>query len=155
MEFEVKMTSGILYNYLLRQNYMSFSGWTGIALGIMLIVFYFFQGSIWFVVAGVIILFYPPWSLFTKSKKQMLINPAFKKPLYYHIDDEGVKVSQGEDTVSVLWEQLFRAVAAKKSIIIYTSPVNAWILPFQDLGENGDKLRELIKAKMPAAKVKF
>jgi len=154
MNFEVKMTSGILYNYLLRQNYFRFSGIVGIVLGVALFVCYFFFLNPWLIAAGAIMLFYPPWSLFTSAKKQMLLNPAFKKPIHYSIDDEGIKVSQGNDTVEVLWEQLFKAVSTGKSIIIYTSPVNAWILPYQSMGENTEKLKEMIKSKLPSAKIK-
>jgi len=155
MNFEVKMTTGILYNYLLRQNYFRFSGFLGIILGVALLVCYFFFFNPWLIAAGAIMLLYPPWSLFTSAKKQMLLNPAFKKPLHYNIDDEGIKVSQGNDTVEVLWEQLFKVMATSKSIIIYTSPVNAWILPYQSVGENTDKLKELLREKLPKAKLKF
>ena len=154
MKFEVKMTSTILYNYLLRQYYQSFTAWIGIALGIALIVFYFLQPSIWYIVAGVIMIFSPPFSLFAKSKRQMLLNPAFKKPIHYHIDDEGINVSQGDNTVSVLWEQLFRVVSTKTSFIVFTSPVNAWIWPYQSLSDNTERIKNIMKQKLPAGKIK-
>ena len=154
MNFEVKMTSGILYNYLLRQNYYRFSGIIGITLGIALLVCYFIFYNPWLIAAGAIMLLYPPWSLFTSAKKQMLLNPSFKKPLHYHFDDEGVKVSQENNVVEVPWELIFKVVVTKKTILIYTSPVNAWILPYQALGENADILKEMIKSKLPSAKVR-
>ena len=154
MEFEIKMTSGILYSYLLRQNYLSFAGWVGNFLGVMMIVLYFYNNNIWALVGGLVIIFYPPCSLFMKSKKQMLLNPAFKKPLHYSINDEGLSVSQGEASVQVNWEQLFKVVATKKFILIYTSPVNSWILPLKDLGDKTQALKEMIIAKMPANKTK-
>ncbi|MCL2253950.1 MAG: YcxB family protein, partial [Lachnospiraceae bacterium] len=61
---------------------------------------------------------------------------------------------QGDDVVFVLWEQLFRVIATKKSILIYTSPVNAWILPRKDLGGNAELLKSTIITNMPAAKIK-
>ncbi|MCL2254685.1 MAG: YcxB family protein, partial [Lachnospiraceae bacterium] len=118
MEFEVKMTSNILLSYLFRQNYRSFAGLLTIGLGIMMIALFIYNGNAIALLAGAIVLFYPPWSLFTKSKKQMLLNPAFKNPLKYRIDDQGIQVSQGDDVVFVLWEQLFRVIATKKSILI-------------------------------------
>ena len=152
MNFEVKMTSGILYGYLLRKNYLSLSGWIGIILGIGLLASYFIFGSHWYIIAGVIILLFPPWSLFTSTKKQMLLNPAFKKPIQYQIDDEGIKVSQGDNTVFVPWEHLFRVAATKQWILVYTSPVNVWILPYKALGGNADKLIEMVREKLPKAK---
>ena len=155
MNFEVKMTSGILYGYLLRQNYYRFSGVIGIILGIVLLVCYFIFYNPWLIAAGAIMLLYPPWSLFTSSKKQMLLNPSFKKPLMYHFEDEGVKVSQEGNVVEVPWELIFKVVVTKKTFLIYTSPVNAWILPMKDVGEDVERLKELLGGKLPKAKLKL
>lgn len=152
MEFEAKMTAGILFRFLLRQNYRSISGWAGLFLGFGMIAFYFYNGNILLIGLGVFTLVYPPWSFFIKSKKQMLLNPAFKNPLHYQIDDEGIKVSQGDALDVVKWEELFKVVFTKQNIIIHTSPMNAWILPLADLGDHAGKLTEMIQAKMPAAK---
>ena len=148
MEFEVKMTAGILYHYLVRQYYKSISGIVGIAFGLVLIGSYFYRNNYWLIVAGIIVILYPPWSFFTKSKRQMLLNPAFKKPIHYHIDDEGVKVTQGADTVLVAWDLLFKVAVTKKSILVFTSPVNAWILPFQCMGDHKERLLEMIRENM-------
>lgn len=154
MEFEVKMTSGILYTYLLRHNYLSFNGWVGVGLGFILIAFYFTSDNLWSLLAGLVVLIYPFLSLYTKSKKQMLLNPSFKNPLLYKIDDEGIRVSQGADEVQVNWEQLYKVINARKMILIYTSPLNAWIIPRNILAGKEDMLRETLLKKLPAAKIK-
>jgi hypothetical protein len=159
MEFQVKMTAGILYNYLMKQAYTSLVGWLGIFLGVMMTALYFiegrFQGNYFALIAAFVVTFYTPWSLFLKSKKQMLINPAFKNPLQYIINNEGIQVSQNEQTVLTPWEQMYKATSTKKSIIVFTSRYNAWIFPRADLGDGADKLLELIKTHMAPARMKI
>lgn len=159
MDFEVKMTSGLLYDYMLRQAYTGFSGWLGVLSGILIISLYFiegrFSGNLLTVAAGLVIILYTPWSLFTRSKKQMLLNPAFKKPLHYTVNEEGIRILQGEQTDQAVWEQIYKVVSTGKSIIVYTSRYNAWIFPRKDLGEQTDKLIGMIKAHMPPARVKI
>ncbi|MCL2052235.1 MAG: YcxB family protein [Lachnospiraceae bacterium] len=155
MNIEVKMTTEILYNYLLRHTYKSISGWLNIFFALILLVAYFFDGNILIVIGGAFILIHMPLSLFSKAKKQMLLNKAFKNPLKYHADEEGVKAYQNEETVLISWEHFLKAVMTKKSIILYTSPVKALIFPFKDLGANQEKLKELIRTYMPPAKVKM
>lgn len=111
--------------------------------------------QILFLIAGVIILIYQPWTLFLRSRKQMLSNPAFKKPLHYKLTEEGIEVSQDDTTEKQKWEDMYKAVSTGSSIIVYTSRINASIFPKKDLGENKYKVIEMISTHMPAKKVKI
>jgi hypothetical protein len=159
MEFSVKMTTLVLYNYLLRQAYTGFSGWFGNILGVMMIALYFvegnFQGVYWALIAGLVVIFYTPLNLLSKAKKQMLFNQAFKNPLHYTVNEEGIQVSQNDQTVLTPWGQLYKAVSTGKSIIIYTSRYHAWIFPRKDLADQENKLIEMISTHMPPARVKI
>ncbi len=155
LEFDVEITSGILYDYMLRHTYYSMSGLIGTIVGALMVVWFFAGGGIIFLIAGVIILFYLPWTLFLRSRQQILSNPAFKKPLHYKMTDEGIEVSQGEEAQTQGWEHMHKAVSTSRSIIVYTSPVNASIFPRKDLGEMLPKVIEVISTHMPPAKVKI
>ena len=155
LEFDVKMTAGALYDYMLRHTYYSASGLIGTIVGALLIVWFFYGGGAIFLIAGVIILLYLPWTLFIKSRQQMLSTPAFKEPLHYKITEEGIEVSQGEEVQSQKWEDMYKAVSTPKSIIVYTSPVNASIFPKRDMGELTFQVIEMISTHMSPAKVKI
>lgn len=155
LEFDVKMTAGALYDYMLRHTYYSASGLIGTIVGALLVVWFFYKGGAIFLIAGIIILLYLPWTLFIKSRRQMLSTPAFKKSLHYKLTKEGIEVSQGEEVQSQKWENMYKAVSTPKSIIVYTSPVNASIFPKQDMGELTFPVIEMISTHMPPAKVKI
>ena len=79
----------------------------------------------------------------------------FQEPLHYLLDEEGLTVSQGEEEGNMAWTDMYKAVSTNKSIILYTSPVNATIFPKRDLGDKKMAVIEMISTHMPPAKVKI
>lgn len=155
LEFDVKVDSKVLYDYMLHHTYGSFQGLMGTAVGALMLVGFAVTGYVIWLIAGVILLAYVPWSLFLKSKQQMLNTPAFQKPLHYRMTDEGVEISQGEAKEFQKWEDMFKATSTGKSIILYTSRFNASIFPRKDLKEKEVAVIEMISKHMPPAKVKI
>ncbi len=153
MEFDVKINAGILYDYMLHHTYTSFAGILGTVVGALMILGFAMGGHALYLIAGVIILVYQPGSLFLKSKQQALANPAFKQPLHYKMNEEGVEVSQGEAHEFQKWEDMVKAVSTGRSIILYTGRVNASIFPRRELGDQLSGVVEMISTHMPAKKV--
>jgi len=79
VSFDVKITPGVLYDYLLYHTYTGTTGLLGTIAGALLVAAYFMAGSILYLIFGVVVLVYLPWTLFIRSKKQYLANPAFKE----------------------------------------------------------------------------
>ena len=155
VEFDVKMTSGDLYDYMLHHTYGSMSGLIGAVAGALMVVAGFSGAGVLCIIAGIVILLYLPVTLFLKSKQQFLANPAFKQPLHYKLTEEGIEVSQGEEVQSQKWEDMYKAVSTTKSLVIYTTAVNAAIFPRRDLGEQLPAVIEIISKHMPPKKVKI
>ena len=147
VEFDVKITPGVLYDYMLYHTYTSASGLIGAVTGALLVVAFF--------IAGIVILAYLPWTLFVKSRQQYLANSAFKESLHYRLTEEGMEVSQKGEAQSQKWEEMHKAVSTPRSLIIYTSPVNASIFPRKDLGEKAPLVIEIISTHMSPKKVKI
>ena len=125
IEFDVTMKPGILYDYMMHHTYSSFSGLLGTVAGALLLVAFYSDRQIIFLIAGLIMLVYQPWSLFLRSRQQMITNPAFKKPLHYKLDEEGIEVSQDGAVDSQKWEDMYKAVSTGSSIVVYTSRAKA------------------------------
>lgn len=155
IEFDVQIKAGDLYDYMMRHTYNGFSGIFGSLVGALMVVGGVMMDSVLMIIAGVVLLCYLPWTLFLKSKQQILANPAFKKPLHYVLDDEGIHVSQGEEVQMQKWEDMFKAVSTGKSIIVYTSKVNACIFPRRDLKDRVPQVIQVISTHLPASKVKI
>jgi len=149
VEFDVKMTTSALYDYNMHHTYTSASGVIGTMVGILLLVGYTRDTSfLALLVAGLVILFYSPVTLFTRSKKQILLNPAFKNPLHYKMTDEGVTVSNGEEAMTVEWKDMYKAYSTNQSIILATGKNHAWIFPKKVLGENKSSVIRMISTHM-------
>ena len=155
IEFDVKIEAGDLYDYLMAHTYSGPSGILGSTFGALLIVFAVMEGKWIFLVLGAVLLLYLPWTLFLKSRQQVLNNPAFKKPLHYVLDEEGITVSQDGVTQKQAWEDMRKAISTGRSIIVYTSKVNATIFPKRSLGDDRVAVTEIISTHMPPDKVKI
>lgn len=155
VEFDVRITPAALYDYMLYHTYTSPAGLIGAVTGALLVTAFFMGAGVLCLVAGIIILGYLPWTLFLKSRQQFLANPAFKQPLHYKITEEGIEVSQNGEIQSQKWDDLFKAVSTPKSLIIYTSRINASIFPKKDLQENTVAVIRMISTHMPPKKVKI
>lgn len=155
VEFDVKITPGALYDYLMYHTYHSFAGLVGTIVGALLVVAFFMNMKPVFLIAGIVIILYLPWTLFIKSRQQYLANAAFKEPLHYRLSDEGVEVSQGETVELQKWEDMYKANSTAGSILLYTSKINACIFPKRELGDKKDAVVAAISTHMPASKVKI
>lgn len=154
LEFDVTMTAGVLYDYMLRHTYTSSSGLLGGAAGALLIIASLtVRGGTLYLIAGIVILLYLPWTLRLRSRRQMMTNAAFREPLHYSLDDSGITVSQRDLSETVSWETMNKAVSTGKSVIVYTSAVNAFIFPRKDMGELTPRVVEQISIHMPAKRV--
>lgn len=155
LEFQTKITTNILYDYMLHHTYSGPSGLIGTGVGAVFIVLYFSSGNFLQLAAGIILLAYIPCSLYLSSVKQIKSTPAFKEPLHYTMTDEGICVSQGEQSQLQKWEDIYKAVSTGKSIIVYNTKINAWIFPRKDMGELTPKVIEMISTHVKPEKVKI
>ena len=155
LEFDTKITTNILYDYMLHHTYGSLSGLLGSGVGAVFVIVYFSSGNLLHLAAGIILLLYLPCSLYLSSVKQIKSTPVFQQPLHYEMTDEGIRVSQGEQSQLQKWEDIYKAVSTGKSIIVYNTKVNAWIFPRKDMGELTTKVIEMISTHMKPEKVKI
>lgn len=154
-EMDVHMSTGVLYDYLLRHIYTSFSGIFGTIIGILLAAGYFMKGlGIIYLICGIIVIFYLPWSLFLTAKKQMLLK-VFQSPIHYTFYENGVEVSQDGVSQMQRWENMVKAVSTSKSIILYTGKKVASIFPRKDLEGDATGLIRIICSHMDPKKVKI
>lgn len=154
-EVDVHVNTSALYDYFLRHVYTTFSGMLGTIIGVLMVTFYFVKGvSVIYLICGIIIILYLPWTLYLTAKKQAL-QETFKNPLHYAFYENGVEVSQGEVRQRQSWEDMLKAVSTSKSIILYTGKNSASIFPRKDLGDNTMGLIRIISTHMDPKKVKI
>ena len=155
VEFDVKITAADLYDYMLAHTYSGFSGLFGSVVGALFVIMYFNTGQFLYLIAGAVILLYIPCSLFMRAQKQAVLNETFKKPIHYVLTDEGVTVSQGDNEMFQEWDVVYKAKSTNRSLLIYTSKVNAWIFPKRDLGKDKEAVIQLISAHVAPDRIKI
>ncbi|NLG05211.1 MAG: YcxB family protein [Clostridia bacterium] len=153
VEFDVKMTTRKMYDYMLYHMFTSFQGILGESIGVLLIGAFILSGKWIYLITGVIVLFYLPVALYMNAKKQVLLNPAFKEVLHYTLDDNGITITVGDSSESQKWEDMRKAVSTNRSIIVYTSKVGASIFPKEDMGSQCLNVIEMISTHMNPKKV--
>ncbi len=155
VELDVKIEAGDLYDYMLMHTYNGASGLLGSGVGAVAVIVGFVKGYPLFWILGLVLLLYLPWTLFLKSRQQALNNPAFKQPLHYVLDEQGITVSQGDAKEHQGWENMVKAVSTSRSIIVYTSKSNATIFPRKQMGDKTTAVIQCISTHMEPKKVRI
>lgn len=104
---------------------------------------------------GVLFLFYIPCSLYLRSKRQLLLSKPLQEALHYVVDDIGIHTSQGDAFADLPWDGLYKAVSTKRSVFLYSSRVNAYIIPRDQLGEAYGTVKSLAAAHLPNYRLKM
>lgn len=154
MEFDVQITRKDLYDYQLHYAYTSPSGLFGTIVGCLFVVGFFNTGTPLYLIIGAFIILYFPWMLNIKAASQAQA-PIFKKPLHYRLSEEGLEISTEEEKQLVPWESISKASSTGKTILLYTSKVNAFLFPKRELGESRGEFVRAISRYVAPEKVKI
>lgn len=158
-EFEIQVTTGSMYRFLMYHTYHSFQGFFSIAAGLgLLILFLVFRenSQSWiYLLFAVLFFVYEPWTLYTRAVKQAKLNPVFKKPLRYCVTDEKITVTQDETASEAAWENVCKVRETGKSIYVYTSSRNAFIWEKSQMGAETDTVKKLLSGHVDPKKKKL
>ncbi|MBR6237547.1 MAG: YcxB family protein [Lachnospiraceae bacterium] len=154
-EFDVQMTASSLYDYNMYHTYSGTAGIVGTAVGTLFLILFAAYRQPAYLVAGLVIILYSPVVLYMNSVKQIKLNPVYKNPLHYMLDEEGVTVTAGDESLKVEWDKMIKARATNQSILLYTGPKSAWVFPKKDLGQKRYDVIEMISTHMSSEKVKI
>ena len=162
LEFDVKVTEKDLYSFYIE---LAFNGWQGVLAwrcAVLLDVASVSSAQkgnteyvVLYIIVGILVLLYVPFSLKGRVKMIMKTNEVFSKPLHFEIDEKNIKVSQGEEMAQLPWEQVYRFVANDKRILIFSNRKNAYILSKEQLGDSYEPLKELAGSTLEKYRLKI
>ena len=154
-EFDFQMDEKTLSDFYMSYNMSGISGFIWPILGALAIVIAILSGGttpiiyrLLYVVFGVLFIFYIPWDLKRKAKKQIEKNPVYAQPIHYVLDEEGVTTIQGENSATLEWKHFSKMKRTKKSIILYMRNRNACVVPTDVFGDNLEEACNWLKAKV-------
>lgn len=163
IRFSVKMKVKTMYRFLMHHGYAGVSGIINLVIsgGALALLIAGVGESVTSKVAlGIVAALFTvinPLYLYYKAAKQVKLTPMFAKPLDYTVNEDGLTVSQGEEALTVAWDELRKAVETGKDFYIYLSLTRAYIFPKEDLAGQEEALRAAVKAhtKPQICKCKF
>lgn len=155
IEFDVNLTERDMYRFSMYHNYTSFQGIFSILIAIAAFVAAVVTRSevtvgytVLYVVFGILFLVYVPVSLKLSTKRQYKLSEQLRNTLHYQIDDTGITVSQNGESATLPWEQVYKVTATKHNVLIYSTRINAYIIPRTALGDKAADLQKLAKQKL-------
>lgn len=163
ISFKVDMSVTELYRFIMYHAYHKLSGIVGIVMASVSLVILLLQYAnlqeqtravlilifVWFVILDPII-------LRSRARGQLKRNKVYKDSLCYEISQEGICISQGEQTQTIKWEQFCKIVETKTQFLFYNTPMNALIFPKASIGmENCQQFEELIKKSTQGTRVQL
>ena len=162
VSFDVKLTPKDLFRFNLYQTYTTSQGPVSIILAALVFVMAgvsFRDGSasygVLYLVVGIAFAVYIPVTLWSRAKQTMKKNAVLSGTLRYHISEAGIEVSQDGDSGVLEWKQIYKMVSTKKSVLVYSNRVNAYIIPREQLGDNYDTLAQLANKLLEKHRVKM
>lgn len=154
-EFDFQMDEKTLGDFYTSHNMGGASGLLWPILGAFAIVLAIISGDttpityrIVYVLFGLLFVFYIPFDLKRKAKKQVKTNPVYAQPIHYILDEEGITTIQGENEAKVTWDKFSKIKLTKKSMFLYMRNKNACVLSLDVFGKDLDKAYDWIKSKV-------
>lgn len=161
-EFDVTITWKDMYRFNLYHAYHGFQGVFATVIGILVLVVAGLTAgkvdtmyTVLYAVFGVVFLVYVPGSLYIRSKQQILLSDVLKQALHYKVDEEGIHVSQNDQTADLLWNQIYKIVSTKSNLLIYSSRVNAYVIPRDVIGAEYETVVSLAKDHLEKYRLKL
>ena len=162
LKFDITLTAEDMYRFNMYQTYSGFHGWFSIAFSILIfVVAGVTRGKIeaaytaLYIVFGIVFLVYPPVSLYLRSKRTLAMSEVLRGTLHYEVDEEGLHVSQKEESALLPWEQIYKMVATRHNVLVYSSRINAYVIPRAQLEESYAALQTQAAAHLPAYRLKM
>ncbi len=145
--FSVKMTWKEIFKFTMHHTYHSIAGIFGVLLSLFALANLIISfdklsdqsKTIMTIVAAWFLIFEPLRMLF-RSKSQMKLVKAYRKPLDYRVDEQGITVSQDEESQTIEWERLYRIIETKSQFLVYSNRINSFIFPKSSLEGQADEL---------------
>lgn len=160
--FDVKLQPKDLYRFNMYQTYTGLQGWISIILGILGFVMAgitFGEAEIpytvMYIVVGLLFLFYVPVSLWFRAKSTLKTNAVLAGELHYEVSEEQIRVTQGQESGELPWDAIYKIVSNKSQILIYSTRINAYVIPREQIGEQYEVFCAIAKKKLDSYRLKL
>lgn len=158
--FDVKLTSNDVFRFNINQAYRGMQGIISVLLPAVIIGAviknfgeFGLANALLYLGIAVFLFLYVPVSLWFRSKKVLKTNEVLANTLHFEFEEEIICVSQGEEKAEFEWNNIYKMVATKKLVLVYTNRMNAYIIPREQIKDEYGDLAALAKSKLEKNRV--
>lgn len=162
VEFDIKLTFKDIYRFNMYQTYSGMQGWFSVVVAVLLLAkavstygAVSMTNTLLYALLGIVFLLYFPFFLYVRAKQSLAASEALRETLHYTVDDDGFAASQGGESGLLKWEQIYKMVATKSNVLVYSNRINAYVIPRAQLGDKYETLAELANANLEKHRVKM
>ena len=162
IKISVQLKVSEMYNFLMHHTYFSFMGYVGILISLCAWAAAIYTWGkmplfnvVLLIMAGLMFTVIQPVMLYLKAKTQILKNPMFAKPIDYEFSNEGILISQGEDSNALKWNEVTKITSTSKSVLIYLAKTRAFIITKEALGSQFEEFKKIAKKNATARYIKI
>lgn len=162
LKFSVKIGGDDMVNFVLRHSYSGISGWGGVVLSIAAIIYLIVSfssldmvGRAALALIGILFTVVNPLMLIYKARRQVKSNRMFDIPIEYTLSDDVLVIEQGEEQLTVPWENIRLVKDTKRSLIVYVTKIRAFIWPKSQIAGQYDEITKTLLDKMGSARVRL
>lgn len=150
INFKTKITKKELYEFIMNNNYKSLRGIISVLFSLVAlvgIIYYWkdieiYQKIIMIFLASMFTII-TPIEYYIRAGRQVKKN--FKEEIRYIFNNKGITINIKEESSTLQWEEVMKVTSTKNLVIIYFTPIRAFILPKNDIGEDFERLRGLME----------
>lgn len=161
-EFDINLTPEDMYHFNMHHIYTSFQGISSIVIGILIMGIAIASmkntdvpSTILYLFVGAFIILYNPLTLKGRTRRQFQKNEILSHTLHFTIDEEGIQTSQGEQTAELPWKQMYRVVKTKHSVLVYSTRINAYVLPLNQIGNHYEGFKKIAEMQLEKHRIKM
>lgn len=158
--FDINLTSKDVFRFNIYQTYRSMQGVVSVLLpavmiGVVIKKFNDFglANALIYIAMAIVLFAYVPVSLWFRSKKALKSNEALAKTLHFEFAEETICVSLEEQKAEFKWENIYKMVATKSMVLVYTNRINAYIIPREQIQESYSDLAALANAQLDKSRL--
>ncbi len=80
-------------------------------------------------------------------KSALAASEVLRGTLHYLVDEKDLLFLRGEESANLPWDQIYKMVATKSNVLVYSTRINAYIIPREQLGEQYKDLAKIANEK--------
>jgi hypothetical protein len=160
ISFNIQLTVGDLYYFMMYHYYKGLSGAFGLLLSIAAAIalcanYSTMNGTtrlFFLIVALAFTVINPIWMLM-KARAQIARNQSLGGDLTYILDDRQFTIAMGEEHVDIKWDQVTKVRDNGRALIVYVTSIRGYIWPKKQIASEYEQILAILKENVKPGKL--